>query len=176
MSYYAGSCDVAVIGAGHAGIEAALAAARLGNHTILLYHQSGRRGKYALQPRHRRHRKGAPCAGAGRAGGRDGPRPLTMPASSTGCSTGAKAPPSIPSGAQADRGKIPAVYEAHTGIAGKSGAETGADRGNSDCGRRRHRRAHSAGGAVRRESRGYRHGNVLGQHRHHRPERHPLRP
>ena len=35
MSYYAGSCDVAVIGAGHAGIEAALAAARLGNHTIL---------------------------------------------------------------------------------------------------------------------------------------------
>ena len=35
MSYYAGSCDVAVIGAGHAGIEAALAAARLGKHTIL---------------------------------------------------------------------------------------------------------------------------------------------
>ena len=35
MSYYAGNCDVAVIGAGHAGIEAALAAARLGMHTIL---------------------------------------------------------------------------------------------------------------------------------------------
>ena len=35
MSYYAGTCDVAVIGAGHAGIEAALAAARLGLHTIL---------------------------------------------------------------------------------------------------------------------------------------------
>ena len=35
MSYYAGNCDVAVIGAGHAGIEAALAAARLGLHTIL---------------------------------------------------------------------------------------------------------------------------------------------
>ena len=35
MSYYAGSCDVAVIGAGHAGIEAALAAARMGLHTIL---------------------------------------------------------------------------------------------------------------------------------------------
>ena len=33
--YHAGSCDVAVIGAGHAGIEAALAAARLGQHTIL---------------------------------------------------------------------------------------------------------------------------------------------
>lgn len=36
MSYYhAGNCDVVVIGAGHAGIEAALAAARLGLHTIL---------------------------------------------------------------------------------------------------------------------------------------------
>ena len=36
MNYYhAGDCDIAVIGAGHAGIEAALAAARLGMHTIL---------------------------------------------------------------------------------------------------------------------------------------------
>ena len=35
MPYAAGSCDIAVIGAGHAGIEAALAAARLGLHTIL---------------------------------------------------------------------------------------------------------------------------------------------
>ena len=33
--YHAGECDVAVIGAGHAGIEAALAAARLGCRTIL---------------------------------------------------------------------------------------------------------------------------------------------
>ena len=35
MSYYAGSIDVAVIGAGHAGIEAALAAARLGLNTVI---------------------------------------------------------------------------------------------------------------------------------------------
>ncbi len=35
MTYYGGTCDIAVIGAGHAGIEAALAAARLGMHTIL---------------------------------------------------------------------------------------------------------------------------------------------
>jgi len=33
--YHAGSCDIVVIGAGHAGIEAALAAARLGHETIL---------------------------------------------------------------------------------------------------------------------------------------------
>ncbi len=35
MTYFGGTCDIAVIGAGHAGIEAALAAARLGLHTIL---------------------------------------------------------------------------------------------------------------------------------------------
>ena len=35
MYYQAGACDIAVIGAGHAGIEAALAAARMGLHTIL---------------------------------------------------------------------------------------------------------------------------------------------
>ena len=34
MDYSAGSCDVAVIGAGHAGIEAALAAARMGLDTV----------------------------------------------------------------------------------------------------------------------------------------------
>ena len=34
-NYQAGCCEVAVIGAGHAGIEAALASARLGLHTIL---------------------------------------------------------------------------------------------------------------------------------------------
>ena len=35
MTYPAGKCDIAVIGAGHAGIEAALAAARLGMKTLL---------------------------------------------------------------------------------------------------------------------------------------------
>lgn len=35
MEYNAGKCDIAVIGAGHAGIEAALAAARLGLNTII---------------------------------------------------------------------------------------------------------------------------------------------
>ena len=34
MIYEAGACDIAVIGAGHAGIEAALAAARLGLRTL----------------------------------------------------------------------------------------------------------------------------------------------
>ncbi len=34
MAYFAGHCDVAIIGAGHAGIEAALACARMGISTI----------------------------------------------------------------------------------------------------------------------------------------------
>ena len=36
MEYFAGSYDVIVIGAGHAGIEACLAAARLGVKTAAL--------------------------------------------------------------------------------------------------------------------------------------------
>ena len=39
MSYYAGDYDVAVIGAGHAGCEAALAAARLGYENISVFNK-----------------------------------------------------------------------------------------------------------------------------------------
>ena len=35
MSYFAGEYDVAVIGAGHAGVEAALACARMGMKTLI---------------------------------------------------------------------------------------------------------------------------------------------
>ncbi len=36
MAYQAGEFDVIVVGAGHAGIEASLAAARMGSKTVML--------------------------------------------------------------------------------------------------------------------------------------------
>ena len=42
MDYQAGQFDIAVIGAGHAGIEAALASARLGMKTVCFTIKIGR--------------------------------------------------------------------------------------------------------------------------------------
>ena len=53
--FSAESFDVAVIGAGHAGIEAALAAARLGCKNSVFFDQFGRRRQYAVQSGDRRH-------------------------------------------------------------------------------------------------------------------------
>ena len=64
-TYHAGVCDVAVIGAGHAGIEAALAAARLGCNTILF---TINMDAVANLPCHWRHRQRPSCPGTGRSG------------------------------------------------------------------------------------------------------------
>lgn len=72
MEYYMGEYEVAVIGAGHAGIEAALAAARLGAKTAIFTMSLDANRKYALQPVHRRNCQGTSGAGDRRVGRRDG--------------------------------------------------------------------------------------------------------
>ena len=72
MPYSMESYDIAVIGAGHAGIEAAVAAAKLGAKVALFTHDAGRGGEPTLQPLDRRHRQGPSGAGDRRAGRRDG--------------------------------------------------------------------------------------------------------
>ena len=73
MSYCAGLYDVAVIGAGHAGIEAALAAARLGMKTVLFAINLDSIGNMPCNPCHRRNGERTLGAGIGRIRRRNGP-------------------------------------------------------------------------------------------------------
>ena len=67
--FFAGDYDVAVIGAGHAGIEASLACARLGMKTVCFTINLDAVGN---MPRHWRHRQGPSRARARRPRRRDG--------------------------------------------------------------------------------------------------------
>ena len=58
MDYHAGEYDIAVIGAGHAGIEAALAAARLGLRTVCFTVNLDAVGNMPCNPAIRRNGKG----------------------------------------------------------------------------------------------------------------------
>ena len=79
MNYLAGSYDVAVIGAGHAGIEAGLACARMGLHTVVFTINLDAVGNMPCNPA---------IGGTGWAA--RWRRPPTAAASNTGCSTAAK--------------------------------------------------------------------------------------
>ncbi len=54
MFVYPKQYDVIVIGAGHAGIEAAMSAARLGCETLMLTQNLDSVGQMSCNPRHRR--------------------------------------------------------------------------------------------------------------------------
>ena len=121
--FLAGQFDIAVIGAGHAGIEAALAAARLGMETIVFTINLDAVGNHALQPRYRRHRQGPSGPGAGRLGGEMAKRRRVLhpvPAAEQGKGPRRLVPPG-PGGPAALSG----VHEAHPGAAGPSDGPPG---------------------------------------------------
>ena len=68
-----GNYDVIVVGAGHAGIEAAHAGGGAGCPDRRLHADAGLHRQHALQPVHRRHGQGASGARSGRPGRPDGP-------------------------------------------------------------------------------------------------------
>ena len=86
MLYDAGKCDIAVIGAGHAGIEAALACARLGLDTVCFTVNLDSVGNMPCNPAIGGTAKGISCASSTPSVGR-WREPPTGPAYSTACST-----------------------------------------------------------------------------------------
>ena len=166
MEYLAGTYDVAVIGAGHAGIEAGLAAARLGCRT---WYSPSIWTRWAICPaiRHRRHRQGSVGPGAGRPRRRDGQgrRPLLHPIPDAQPGQGSGRPLAPRPGRPPE---VPGGHEAHPGAAAQPGPEAGhghrSAAGGRPCGRRRY----PSGGGIRRQGRGHRLGHLSQCPGHHR--------
>ena len=110
-------------------------------------HQPGRRGQYALQPRHRRHRQGPPGPGAGRPGRRNGPGggPGLHPVSDAQPPEGPRRV--VPAGPGGPPG-LSAGDEAHPGAAGAPDPAPGGGGGPADGKRPRHRRGAAHRGGI----------------------------
>ena len=94
--------DVIVVGGGHAGTEAALAAARMGCATLLLTHNIETLGQMSCNPSIGGIGKGHLVKEVDALGGAMAPPP-TRPASSSASSTARKGPAVRATRAQADR-------------------------------------------------------------------------
>ena len=140
--FFAGQFDIAVIGAGHAGIEAALAAARMGLETVCLTMNLDAVGNMPCNPAIGGTGKGHLVRELDALGGemaRGGGRRLhPVPDAQPG--KGACRPlPAGPGGSP----EVPAGDEAHAGAAGASDPAAGGGGGPADGGWLR-----SAGGAA----------------------------
>ena len=91
MEYLAGQYDVVVIGAGHAGIEAALAAARLGCKTAVFTINMDAVGNCPCNPSIGGTAKGHLVREIDALGGEMGKTADAVPAANAGCSTGERA-------------------------------------------------------------------------------------
>ncbi len=107
MKFLAGEYEVAVIGAGHAGIEAALAAARLGCSTAVFTLNLDWIGNMPCNPSIGGTAKGHLVREVDALGAARWPGRRTQLFSSPGCSIGGRARPSIPCGPKSTGGPIP---------------------------------------------------------------------
>ena len=103
MDYLAGTFDIAVIGAGHAGIEAALAAARMGLRTVCFTVNLDAVGNMPCNPAIGGTGKGHLVRELDALGGE---MARCADRACIGCSTREKAPPSGPSGPRRTAGNI----------------------------------------------------------------------